>query len=466
MVRGEHDDRPPGEPQLLEARQQTAQLLIHIGEAAVVDVGRKRCERRRQGDLAIFLAGFKQHEVLDSLQCAPERRPPVRSPGDDGELQLGIVLAEAAEVGLSRAVGDVDLVGVEEQEETLLRDLRQPLQDPVDVGLELVAGVGLARVAIDVEALGEAESRMEQTAAGRRQRGIARLAEQLGQQHQLVGQGLFVVEAVPVRVETAEHRNMGRQRPGGRRHGVLEDHGGAPCPGIEVRRGRPRVAVERQPVGAQGIDRDQHDVPRCRSGPRAEDLRVGPERQARRRPGPLGDSRLEPQRHLLAAELGEVDHRPAPAARQPIAGAGVSRRRSDHLREDLAPALAAILDRHHEAYRHRRQGRIGELELGAARKLELPLDGVAGSREQGTAHLAADVDFQRPGRADRSGRRQGAGIADHLDELHRLRFLAQHQPEAADGSVPGRASEDREQIRPDPVRVEARRRISGHSLPP
>ena len=65
------------------------------------------------------------------------------------------------------------------------------------------------------------------------------------------------------RIETGEERGVGRERPGRRRVGLLEENalGGEP---VQERRSRARVAVASEVIGAQRVERDQQEIPGLR----------------------------------------------------------------------------------------------------------------------------------------------------------------------------------------------------------
>jgi len=76
--------------------------------------------------------------------------------------QPGLPLTdEATQVRPTGAVGSVDLVAVEEEEERPVGRLGQPLEHRVQAAAKLVLGLGgPCPVAIDVEALGKAVGRL------------------------------------------------------------------------------------------------------------------------------------------------------------------------------------------------------------------------------------------------------------------------------------------------------------------
>jgi hypothetical protein len=154
--------------------------------------------------------------------------------------------------------------------------------DPL-VGAELVEPA-LKRPGIDVGVLGEGG------------RAVGRTAKQLGERanpHRqrapqermhppcVFGVALVLVDPEPVhaRVGAGEHRRMRRNRPARLGDGVLEERA---LPGDAVEHGAHREGkpVGAQPIGAQGVERDQDDVaPAARARP-APDDRI-PEGQAR-----------------------------------------------------------------------------------------------------------------------------------------------------------------------------------------
>src|SRR5439155_7337718 len=121
------------------------------------------------------------------------------------------------------------------------------------------------------ESTREAEDRVERAPGGGREGGVARLPESFGDQGVRQRQRVAAVGAVVVREQPGEQGRVRRHRPRSRRNRTVESGAAPGGPAIDPRRGRTRVAVEREMVGAERVDRDQEDVrrrrPPCRRCP-------------------------------------------------------------------------------------------------------------------------------------------------------------------------------------------------------
>ncbi len=176
----------------------------------------------------------------------------------------------AGGVGLGRLVGIVRLVEVKPEEDSLARLAVEPRDGLRDRGLApLLDGVQELRVAaraleaigVDVEAAVEAGLRVEHD---RRDEGAGRepaCAEQLGQERHLRHERGRDVVADPVlrRQQAGEDRDVGRTRE---RHVGRSLDGERPRGRDAVEPGGRHVArpVTAEPVGAQRVDRHDHDM--------------------------------------------------------------------------------------------------------------------------------------------------------------------------------------------------------------
>ena len=245
----------------------------------------------------------------------------------------GVVGVELPVVGLGGLVGRVHVEQVQEEEERPLWVPRvDPAQGAVDgvVGLRgalLVHGaVALAQLArellvpgrlgrfpggadrerLAVRAPGalpgvpaplQEEGPLEEGVGVEAAGGVARLRERL-RDERAAQRGLAEVvrDAHPVGAdeEAGEHAEVRRQGPRGGRERALEEHalGGQ---AVDARRGRPLVAVAREPVGAQRVDADPDHVRARRPGRRAaaapEGAGQGPGQSQRPARGPRASRR-------------------------------------------------------------------------------------------------------------------------------------------------------------------------------
>ena len=202
---------------------------------------------------------------------------------------IGVVL-ELGGIGFGRRVGVMRVPEMDPAEPFALLG-REPLQGGGDglPGRPLrkgVAGTRFGRVVIvvDVEALVEAETRIEREAADESARGVAAALEELGQGLEIGGHdGLAVLgDAVGQRRHAQEDVRVRRQGLGIMREGPLEEDA---LRGQGVDPGRPKMlgAVAAQAVRPQRVDRYDKEVQvrAARSGGQGRQRQPGGESQAR-----------------------------------------------------------------------------------------------------------------------------------------------------------------------------------------
>jgi hypothetical protein len=119
----------------------------------------------------------------------------------------------------------------------------------------------------------------------RSRRPVAGAPERLRQRlHARIDRNAVREDAVPPREERRQHRRVTRTGRRQRDVGLLEEQAVFRKP-VEERRGLPAVAVAAEMVGAQRVDRDEHDVRlrrrRGRGGEQCRDEKKAFEHQAR-----------------------------------------------------------------------------------------------------------------------------------------------------------------------------------------
>jgi hypothetical protein len=196
----------------------------------------------------------------------------------DHALVAGIVDLREAE---GRAVGQVGIVTVEEQEEGFAVQGIEPLDRrghrPVERGETGHAAIGL-------EPPPQAEVGRKLAVADEGGRAVPAIGQVLGERVELPGQGLGNLEHPVVQwEERGEDGRVGRQAEAGLGNGIPEDGAGA-GQGVEVGRGLPGIAMAVHVVGPERIDEDNDDVWRLArlraaggrvAGPRSEEDQSG-----------------------------------------------------------------------------------------------------------------------------------------------------------------------------------------------
>jgi len=132
-------------------------------------------------------------------------------------------------------------------------------------------------VVVAVEAAREASGRAKRVPADERRRLIPSAPQRLGERRNAGTELEPVVRAHAVmgRVESCENRGVGGQGERRLRDGGAE-HRGAGREAIGRGRQAARRAVRAEPIGAQRIDRDQHDRPRRNERRAGRAVRLGP----------------------------------------------------------------------------------------------------------------------------------------------------------------------------------------------
>ncbi len=218
---------------------------------------------------------------------------------------LAVVLERVARgVRLGRRVRGVRLVDVEEEEERLVLDRAQPVPRQLErlapgplEAAEAGAGAELDAVLVEVEAGREAGLPLQHVGRHGAPGGIPRLLQDLRQERQFAALDLARVELVADIVAHAMHgRQQSRQQRRVRRKGERRRRIGAlvedavPPHGVDGRRLHPLVAVGRQVVRPQGVDRDQDDrrpLRNVRGSPAAPARAGGEDRNRQQNPATL-----------------------------------------------------------------------------------------------------------------------------------------------------------------------------------
>ncbi len=278
-----------------------AEALVDVGDGAVVEIDGQRRPRLRQERLA---------RRADRRPRDPDGRCP-ESPSGAGRRRArrqragrradwlkrrSRAGARCWACGSRRCAGRAGTDRRHPAAGARRRDPVQPLRRRVEIRFELLcAAFFRCPVGEALEALGETVDRMHETTAGEGLGAVAGGEKALGEEaeRRRVERHGVVVRGVTERLEAGEQREVRGQRPSGRRYDVAENGSLALArPGVERRRGRPFVAVERQMVGPQRVERDEHDVRACRAARGRHDPR-GRSRQRRTRGSPGGSGVAE-----------------------------------------------------------------------------------------------------------------------------------------------------------------------------
>ena len=251
VIRRQQDGGVLGEPATLDLLEQPADPLVDPPDLTVVEPG----ATLRLG--ALRLVDLEQVETR-------KRRP-------------GGSAVEDPIVGRRRQVRSVNVEVVEEEEERAGGERVEQLDgapvhergaDEIGRADEAAEPIGRGRkgglVVVDAPALGEPVL-PRQERHGRNDPGRT-----VTERRQSFGEGLDVFvqrfleafHAVLVRIEAGEHRHVRGKGPVRRAPSPLENDTFAGEP-IDIRARRARVAVGRQVVGAQRVDRDQNEVGWC-----------------------------------------------------------------------------------------------------------------------------------------------------------------------------------------------------------
>jgi hypothetical protein len=202
------------------------------------------------------------------------------------------VADEHLAVGRWRDVARVRIAVVEPQEERggVAGAAAQPGERGVAHGLRLLLRVIAPDLDVALEALGEAVLARQVGVGGDGVGGVAGFAQRLGRGAVVLGEDAARhVQAVAADVQTGEQRGDARRGLGELRHGVREAQP-ARRQSVELRRGRARIAVAAQVVGAQRVGGDQQQVGTRagvgvrRTAPAAGDQQRRNESGRRRRP--------------------------------------------------------------------------------------------------------------------------------------------------------------------------------------
>ncbi len=206
----------------------------------------------------------------DGTVVEAARAQPVQKPAHElvRVRHVAVVRRSRSAIALGGRVGRVGLVKMQEREEAPalpgLDETREGLHRgraiPLEVAHRLGAGGGLERVVVGVEALGDAGGGAQHIRRDRPARAQARRFEAGGERLVLGGQA--EAEVVPHAVargqESGEQRGVGGQRHRAVGIDVLEHDPLASKP-VQAGRASFAVAVERQVIGAQRVDRNQYD---------------------------------------------------------------------------------------------------------------------------------------------------------------------------------------------------------------
>ncbi len=223
--------------------------------------------------LAVVGEDDQEGPVVEPL--LPEKR---KEAADDGVGGLDLAVVEVVRVqrpeGLRGVVRRVRLVEVEKGERRRVRRLPEPPLEqggrlrprPLDAALRLHRGRRLEAVLVIVEAAARPRARVQDDGRDRAARPVSRLLQQLGEGRDVGLQAVaeVVTDAVERGEDAGEERDVGRERQRHVRVGPREENGVLP----ELRhrrRGDPLVAIERQVVRPERVDRDE-DHRRLREG--------------------------------------------------------------------------------------------------------------------------------------------------------------------------------------------------------
>ncbi len=288
VIGGQHDQRPPVDLSLLQARDQLAHALVERSHPRQIAL--EQALARGFVDLVGVMTGPEQiaggalsgrrTEPLAAgfLQSGREtRRRPVRPPVPPiGGIGVCVVVVHEKE---GRAPCFEDSI------HRVQRGSRHPLGE-LEAMLDLL---------VALEAAAEAEAGAQPVGAHDPGRRVARRRQQLGKRCEPVRQAIVPREnAVNVGRRPRQHRHVRRQRERNLRHGRGELDGLRDQP-VDVRRhGDALGATASQCVGPQRIERDQdHRRERvgrrgpCRSLPAAEEPRRRRHHQREGRPAPV-----------------------------------------------------------------------------------------------------------------------------------------------------------------------------------
>jgi len=248
VVGQEDDERVLCQPELVQVREELAELVVGMGDLAVV-----------LGDHVpqVLVA---QRPVLLGADLA------------DGEVSLVAALEHLLELLVGGNVRPVRVVEVHEQEEGHVLVVRgEPLEELVDVALEVLP------VPVLREALSKSELPGDEPASREGLGLVARVAQQLGDRVLLGREEMHLLAAmVPEgaelgRVEAREQGSVHRRRPGRGAHGVGEP-GSIPRQRVDLGACPAKIAIGAQVIRAQGVHADEDDV--ALSGPRVLTLDI------------------------------------------------------------------------------------------------------------------------------------------------------------------------------------------------
>ena len=260
VVGGDHEQRAAPLPEALERRAQPADLGVHPGDGAVVQVAQSADVRGGLGIDATPVGAV----LVDPLGAGQRGQGGGRR--RDGAVVVGV--EEGRGELLGGHVGVVHRVGVQEQEQVLARRLLQGREPRVEDGLHVAGPVGDLGPALETPV--EAHGGLDVAAGGDGHGAVALPGQVRRQRGHVVGQA-----RVAVRVEVHHAVGLGQQagqhghvrRRGARRVAVgLLEHDALGGDGVHVRAGVARVPVAAQVVRAQGVDGDQHHVGALRAG--------------------------------------------------------------------------------------------------------------------------------------------------------------------------------------------------------
>ena len=221
---------------------------------------------------------------------------------------LPVVRGEIRE-SIGRAVWFVRLVEVQEKEEAVRRQRVQPRvrggqrlrPRPLDLGRRAVGGHRRKRRIVDVEALPDAGLGAQHEGGNEPPGLVSRRTKHRGQRRRPLAQRepQVVADLVLERQPAGEHRRVGGQRLGRVRVGAVENDR-FPRERRQRRRPSRRIAVDRQPIGAERIDDNQDDRP---TGRRSQ---AGVFPQPPRQEPPRGTMRAGPRWHRPRIRLRSV----------------------------------------------------------------------------------------------------------------------------------------------------------------
>ena len=301
VVGGDDDEGFPVATVPPECVEESAHFSAQVRDAAVVEIGEDAQLARGVAATHVELLPVEIAQPLGLDRAHPPRQ-------------------ELLQVGLRGQVGHVGVHVVHECEEgAFLVGPRQEalegrvvrvwnVQAPGDASAQVVAP-GLDEF---LEALGEIDVGAHVRIAGGAPGRIAGVAQDLGQRRELaIEVEPLLGRAMAYREDPGEERRMARDGPRGGGVEVREADRLA-GKGIQLRRGRPLVAIGREPVAAHGVEHDQEHV-RPGGGGRIHQPRLGDDADAEEsdprcdEPAQTARSRLSATGEMGESEDGESD---------------------------------------------------------------------------------------------------------------------------------------------------------------